>query len=468
MSDPAKSVSEIEDVLSSIRRLVSENTASRPASPAAEMPKDEASAVADLPEAPTRERDAEKLVLTPSLRVTDPDDPWAPVPVQSNDEAEDTSLAHSGEAATWARDDKLSDWGAVNDTDKDVATDATASAAPIPDPGAANGAGATDAPDPAVKDLSELILLDSGAADGDVPFESETGDVNWPDTTADRALRDLAAVRGRSEHAATAEPSIRPDPLDKSRLVEAADAGGDTDDDAAGVAPGPAEVPTPDEADARDVKNAFEDEFAFDAVADDPWSDTSADLHDASGQPAAKEDVVDQEAETDAATRAEGKEEITRAPEFVPVFSRRADANRNLAAPSESATDTPDDLDTESPEAAEAVEEIETPQAIAQIEDVDLPAPDMEEPADRVDAAQAVDTDLDASEEDVEDLGEMPSPFTFPEDEEGLLDEETLREIVAEVVREELQGVLGQRITRNVRKMVRREIRLALAAEDLD
>jgi hypothetical protein len=67
-----------------------------------------------------------------------------------------------------------------------------------------------------------------------------------------------------------------------------------------------------------------------------------------------------------------------------------------------------------------------------------------------------------------------PAPDNIPaeprlfEGEIGLLDEDTLRDIIADVVREELQGVLGQRITRNVRKMVRREIRLALAAGELD
>ena len=53
-------------------------------------------------------------------------------------------------------------------------------------------------------------------------------------------------------------------------------------------------------------------------------------------------------------------------------------------------------------------------------------------------------------------------------EERNLLDEETLRLIVAEVVRQELQGALGERITRNVRKLVRREIRLVLAADELD
>ncbi|MEN8893829.1 hypothetical protein [Planktotalea arctica] len=49
-----------------------------------------------------------------------------------------------------------------------------------------------------------------------------------------------------------------------------------------------------------------------------------------------------------------------------------------------------------------------------------------------------------------------------------LLDEEGLRDMVSEIVRQELQGPLGERITRNVRKLVRREIYRALAANELD
>ena len=47
-------------------------------------------------------------------------------------------------------------------------------------------------------------------------------------------------------------------------------------------------------------------------------------------------------------------------------------------------------------------------------------------------------------------------------------DEEALREMVSEIVRQELQGALGERITRNVRKLVRREINRVLAAQDFD
>jgi cell pole-organizing protein PopZ len=57
--------------------------------------------------------------------------------------------------------------------------------------------------------------------------------------------------------------------------------------------------------------------------------------------------------------------------------------------------------------------------------------------------------------------------FLLAED-ETVLDEETLRELVAEIVRQELQGALGERITRNVRKLVRREIQRALTSNELE
>ena len=56
----------------------------------------------------------------------------------------------------------------------------------------------------------------------------------------------------------------------------------------------------------------------------------------------------------------------------------------------------------------------------------------------------------------------------FFSSDEDVLDEEALRELVSDIVREELQGALGERITRNVRKLVRREIHRAMAAQDLE
>jgi hypothetical protein len=57
--------------------------------------------------------------------------------------------------------------------------------------------------------------------------------------------------------------------------------------------------------------------------------------------------------------------------------------------------------------------------------------------------------------------------FLLSED-EAILDEETLREMVAEIVRQELQGALGERITRNVRKLVRREIHRAMTSHEME
>lgn len=48
------------------------------------------------------------------------------------------------------------------------------------------------------------------------------------------------------------------------------------------------------------------------------------------------------------------------------------------------------------------------------------------------------------------------------------IDEEMLRDVVREIIREELAGTLGERITRNVRKLVRVEINRALTAREFE
>ncbi|MGH1369408.1 MAG: hypothetical protein ACRBCL_12415 [Maritimibacter sp.] len=54
------------------------------------------------------------------------------------------------------------------------------------------------------------------------------------------------------------------------------------------------------------------------------------------------------------------------------------------------------------------------------------------------------------------------------DDEELLLDEDTLREIVSRIVREELQGPMGERITQNLRRLVRREVKRALTMRGVE
>jgi len=48
------------------------------------------------------------------------------------------------------------------------------------------------------------------------------------------------------------------------------------------------------------------------------------------------------------------------------------------------------------------------------------------------------------------------------------IDEEALHALVSDLIRKELQGAMGARITRNVRKLVRREIQRALIGRDLE
>ncbi len=55
-----------------------------------------------------------------------------------------------------------------------------------------------------------------------------------------------------------------------------------------------------------------------------------------------------------------------------------------------------------------------------------------------------------------------------PAEDELVIDEDTLRELVSQLVRAELKGRIGERITRNIRRMVRREIKLALSVREID
>ncbi len=82
--------------------------------------------------------------------------------------------------------------------------------------------------------------------------------------------------------------------------------------------------------------------------------------------------------------------------------------------------------------------------------------------------AEPEDTAQETEEEPAEATSEASEGNVFEDDLSEVFDEEMLRDLVSEFVRKELQGELGERITRNVRKLVRREINRALAARDFD
>lgn len=69
-------------------------------------------------------------------------------------------------------------------------------------------------------------------------------------------------------------------------------------------------------------------------------------------------------------------------------------------------------------------------------------------------------TDEDDVDDDEDILPDEVSPVVD-------LDEETLRELIRDVLREELQGPMGERITRNIRKLVRAELARAISFRNL-
>lgn len=75
----------------------------------------------------------------------------------------------------------------------------------------------------------------------------------------------------------------------------------------------------------------------------------------------------------------------------------------------------------------------------------------------------------DTAEDEAED--ELDPVLDYSDEtvlDETVLDEEALRELVSRLVREELQGSVGERITRNVRRLVRREIQRALSLREFE
>lgn len=83
--------------------------------------------------------------------------------------------------------------------------------------------------------------------------------------------------------------------------------------------------------------------------------------------------------------------------------------------------------------------------------------------ADQAEAAVLADL-----EQDIEDgLAMGTGPGFAAEAGEVVFDEAVLRDLVRDLIREELAGSLGERITRNVRKLVRAEIARALAVREL-
>lgn len=352
MSEPV-SKAEIEDVLSSIRRLVSENTGA--------VRRDAANLQA-----------AEKLVLTPAFRV-DEDESATP----DEEEADQAVGAVVVDAETPSPEAAVAQVVEAQAEPVETATEPEASAEPLP--------GESDIGD--VQPVGEQPVETS-------EFDEAEGQAEMPDQPEAEAAPADDPAEGATEVSAPRPVS----PLEQ-RIAELE----------AVVAQSAAEF----EPDGSEVE-ARPDEFMFyrhSAAVTEPVPDSEPEI----AQPS--EPTVDE------------AEPVLEPERAAPVSEEAAAARLDVATEGEPTAE------------ADAWEDVAASPAAA---------PEAAESAgDWEDEAPEQNTESDS-------------------DTDAVIDEDALRELVARMVREELQGSVGERITHNVRRMVRREISRALSLQEFE
>ena len=411
MSDPVTNV-EIEDVLSSIRRLVSSD-GRRAEAPATSGD----GAAASAPPSP----EADRLVLTPSLRV-DSAAPKPAAPLQSP-QGEGGSEPSAEASVQETRADEAAE------TDEERGEEPELSA---PVSTADAGDDWTDQIDPPEQDTADM----QGQAPDDAPDEmSELDDM------IEEA--DDASLADHVDHADPQAPKgadllkLRVAELEEvvSRQPEQWEADGPGQDGNSGdtVSPLPWEdyVPETDGGGARDAESLR----AGDETADHVIAQDEADIEEA----AAEDDWGDaaqdaSEPVEDDAAPALRLGEALRRPGLAAAHAETAHAGGAEPTGARGGAD-----DTQA-----------------------RPAPEDREISGDVDAEEPLSSGAPGSAARTSE--NEATDFLAGNDE--FLDEDALRDLVADIVRQELQGALGERITRNVRKLVRREIHRALTSQD--
>lgn len=355
-----------------------------------------------------------------------------------------------------------------------------------PEPELASGDGWR--PEMRLFDWDATVQSQDGSESPEAPtaleFESETGDANWPDASADRALLDLAAAR---ETAAGEAETVEDTPADQSEAEPVATAAfTPIFSRRSGHVP-PADPPVANDDDAPAEVAEIQDT----SVTEEP----PVGLEDAPTLTEAAEMAAPAEGDLDEATDSAGLED-----ELAAAISEAMDPiQQPHEAPASEELDDAQHVARLDSDAADLAEDSTTFVVAAEVETQPDEASegdtqqDLREDPHEVPLNALSVTSLDAARVRVV-VGATPEPddvskdtigddpgAVAPEDgpsvatpeaaaalDPSLIDEDMLRRIVAQAVREELQGALGERITRNVRKLVRREIRLVLAADELD
>jgi len=393
MSDPMTN-SDVEDVLASIRRLVSDNT--RTGSAAVQQPP------------------GNRLVLTPSLRVPEADEPE-----DAAAEPEEAAEAADTDETATEQDDRLSKFAksafAGNKPEGVPRIDVRAQGFVPADPDAvvaALSADLTEDHTPAAAADAETADVPQADTDGDTANDEAPDEEE--ETLAHTAQNDKAAPIASS--VAAAEPDA-PDIAAQAAQVP---------EDWANEVDGVTSVPEPPEDDA--AKPSPE-------MTEKPISKSLSE------KIAALETLVGD-----------------RRDQFEPD-DPGVDAYAGTEPPAMEWEDAEMDDDPVDIEEAQSVDVAAEPES-GMAEPAE-PAQVTDKPA-RNQPARAASPE--ASENRAQG-GAAAALFTSDDD---VLDEDALRELISDIVRQELQGALGERITRNVRKLVRREIHRALAAQDLE
>ncbi len=388
MSEPVSNA-EVEDVLASIRRLVSNEKR-----PKSEVDPDNVPSGAEETNADAVTKEVSRLVLTPSQRV---DEHAADADWENVAEHDETADGEKPDALTLSADDVAPE-NAPEDAEPENTSaeadeeDVTSLLSELP--------GVDDEP---VAATFEFRHHGSSAAQSDDADEDEAT-TEPSDTNAGTESAAPSAEETSANEDLSPQPSTTPTGLgEKIAALEA-------------------------------VIGRKSDTWEPDGVDADPYSGTSEPAMDwASEETTVSGNVVLAEEEAPAAKAA-------------PEEDARGVQEDDLTASEEAA-----DASQEDPEVAEG-----DPANVASPETTDSSVSDepVAGPSEAVENVAVADNyDADAE-------------FAFVDQE--VIDEDALRDMVAEIVRQELQGALGERITRNVRKLVRREIHRALTTQELD
>ncbi|NKX73994.1 hypothetical protein HGG73_07425 [Rhodobacteraceae bacterium R_SAG3] len=450
MSEPVTHA-EIEDVLSSIRRLVSETgRAEEPARPAA--------------------KPATRLVLTPALRVPEAE-------VARSDAAKHDAVQHGGAPhsdAVTPRDAAFDaapehpqervmpqvNGTARNGTASDKLTTQTDAADPQGEP---RDEAATSGPLDLQSEVPERAAPEQAGEAGAETSAQEPSRVLFRASAPVDAPRKPELVRSAPSEAAMVDSSQQNEPVAEAPFVNVDDAEAQTFEEAERSAPillntkSAPRVPETErpETPAAVADGALNEVAADDTAADDaPWHDPEARLYD-SLEPGAAAQAEQQPASAEPQNMQ--REQISRVAAVVRRIAELETAGRaEPEAADQSSRRVPDINEDEIEAVPHSGPTVET----IQWED------HQEEASGGACFASARDSVAGNAHEMAGDaLTEAAMDRLAAH--EDFLDEEGLRELVSDIVREELQGALGERITRNVRKLVRREIQRALATQEL-